>query len=634
MRWTIFTNFLISLLIIPQAGWSGVCTYIGGGGDSNWSTAANWDCGIVPGMNDTAILNSKTVILDIDTSIMRLEMRAPTGTCKLEGGGSLTISGDFLWEDSGNLGSGFDGGSVMVQGRAFFFGSNFHTKNVFNKSIILNGGAVQTGASFQLQNNTTFIISQNTIYDIQNDLNARIWALSGSIINNGTIKRTKIGPGPNPSSYEFRFIGLQNNDSIIVEAGYLTFNETSFVNSTIEVVSSDNYVELEQVILDSTHIQGDGYIVKNTSATTTVDTGTTIDTRVIIDQGKLLNNTDLTLAHTFLLRSTVPIDPGKYVGAPGSQLTLNGKSIWQGPSNIEGEGMITCNDTCYFSGSTKRFFSNPDDMIFELNHVGIWESGKIEFQNNVSLVNNNEFILVDTPNLELEQLFSITPSQLINNDTLIREGNNELISNLAIENNGVILGTGTITQNEAVISGTGTINPGFSPGLITLDGEINLTGGLEFEVDDDSGPGAGHDQILVDSMIHIGDAHCVISGMLNIPNGQYTLLFCNNGPGCYEGTFDTTYLDADLRLDFLDDRIDLVKGPRCINTWKVDALLLATDPHQTLFESSNRVISNGSITNGENVTFSGAQEIDLLEGFEVEGNAVFNAIIDGCVQPE
>lgn len=217
-----------------------------------------------------------------------------------------------------------------------------------------------------------------------------------------------------------------------------------------------------------------------------------------------------------------------------------------------------------------------------------------------------------------------------NSGTMILDSN--IIASLEIEfrNEGSLSGIGTFDFPNQNLEGSGTINPGLSPGILKVDGDLVLQGGIVFELEDNSGPGIGHDLLIVKDHIEINDAFCQLSGMMNISDGIYKILECENGAGCYTGTFDTSYLSSDLRLDFLPDRINLVKGPACINTWKVDALYLTNDPHINFFQTYNRIISNGAITSPEDITFSAPGSIELEAGFEVGLNAVFSVLLIAC----
>jgi len=83
----------------------------GGGGDNNWSTAANWSGDIVPGENDDVVFDNtsnKPCTIDVSTTVASFSVMAGS-TITITASGNLTVTGDV------NLSTGtFNAGSTLL----------------------------------------------------------------------------------------------------------------------------------------------------------------------------------------------------------------------------------------------------------------------------------------------------------------------------------------------------------------------------------------------------------------------------------------------------------------------------------------------------------------------------------------
>ncbi len=590
------------------------CDWIGGV-DNNWSTAANWSCGVVPGSADTVTINNSTVILDVDGEVKQFTLLGDN--VKLNGSANLTVHDDFRWTDGGVIGNNL-GGAIAINGHATLIGPGI--KQLDGKQILLNGGGEWNDASMQMLNGAQIVVAADRTLHFTNDVHTTITSSHNSqFINNGTIRRSSIS-----NTHVIQISqGFVNNDSIVIDSGRMEVIAGNFMQG---VVLINGTFRNRSSVYSNTEILGDGTL-QIVGGLNVINPGTTIDVVVSISNGTFLNNTDLVLNKFFNL-TLFGGSFGVYEGGVGSKLTLNGKARWNGGSNMEGSGVVEVNDTFNLVGGAKRL---RDSLEVILNHVSIWEGGDFFMDRVARLVNEGEFhIQTGADNAIIKENSS---PRLVNNGSIIKQEAFETRFEVHFECNGTLTGIGTLDFASINTSGSGTISPGFSPGVINFDGNLDLDAGLLFELDNTDGPGVGHDLIKVVGQIDISDANCHLSGMMNITDGSYTILECMNGPGCYTGTFDSTYLFEDVRLDFLPDRINVVKGPSCLNTWKVDGLLLSNDPHLSLFEASNKIISNGIISSGENITFDALNGAELIKGFTVESNAEFAVLLSGCVNP-
>lgn len=84
------------------------CAWIDG--NSTWSNASSWSCGVVPGAGDNVTINTfVTITLDADATVGVFNL----SNGLLDGAGTLTITGPFVWGDGGKM----DGtGTTIAQG--------------------------------------------------------------------------------------------------------------------------------------------------------------------------------------------------------------------------------------------------------------------------------------------------------------------------------------------------------------------------------------------------------------------------------------------------------------------------------------------------------------------------------------
>ena len=568
---------------------------------------------MVPGATDSATINGFIVLLDVDAEVKQLNILGTT--VAINGSKNILVNDDFLWADGGDIGNA-SGGTITVSGKAKFTGGG--SKDLSGKEILLNGGGTWLDGRMDLTNNSKLeLAADHTLHFMSDNLISVRTFHNSRFINNGTIKR---------SSASNKFLdfasGFENHDSVIIESGVIRFFG-AISDPGVIVINAPGLLFLSSCDFTHTEFIGGRIIVQG--GFNEINVGTTIDSRLDIVSGTLKNNIDLILNQPFLLYSSGGF--GSYVGGDGSHLTLNAKSHFSGFSFIKGAGSIEANDTFSFFGNDKRM---EGDVSLTLNDVSIWSEGNIILEKNTQIVNEGVLHIETTVNKLVDRAGPFGSHAIINNGTIIKSDLSETEIEVHFQNNGMVLGIGTFNFANTTVSGSGTFGPGFSPGIITVDGDLNLDAGFLIEIEDETGEGIGHDLVKVAGQIDISDAFCQLTGAMNITDGTYKILECTNGPGCYTGTFDTTYLPSDLRLDFRADRINVVKGPACINTWKVDGLFLSNDPHISLFQTANKIISNGMITSMEDITFDAPQGAELIEGFEITANANFAVTLVGC----
>ena len=116
-----------------------IITWDGGGGDSNWTTAANWDTDTVPVANDTVNISDGTTVT------------SPTGnlpstlTVNLTGNSTLTRPNNVIRLNNANVNVGSGAG---LTGNGFW--------DLQNADFTFEDGAIVTAAQWELKGSNSF----------------------------------------------------------------------------------------------------------------------------------------------------------------------------------------------------------------------------------------------------------------------------------------------------------------------------------------------------------------------------------------------------------------------------------------------------------------------------------------------
>jgi Bacterial Ig domain/Secretion system C-terminal sorting domain len=175
-------GLVFSFLTIAQ----GQTTLTWTGGDGNWATAANWDSGTVPGVNDNVIFGDGfyTVTINSDTEIGTVTFSAASGKQILNiEGKKLTLNGEMSLNNLGKL----DLQSGTEMGGSGFITNNGYMSSItttFNLSVTNNDTLLLQGInSF----NNSLTTTENSFIEIRSYYTAEL-ALTSDFTNNGLIK--------------------------------------------------------------------------------------------------------------------------------------------------------------------------------------------------------------------------------------------------------------------------------------------------------------------------------------------------------------------------------------------------------------------------------------------------------------
>jgi hypothetical protein len=131
-------------------------TWVGLGGDANWNTAANWNTGVVPGVNDTATFDDTCVsncdpLINLAISIGGLKMKSTyAGTITQGAGNTITVGAGGWVQDAGTFTG--NNSNVTITGLMAATAGNFNsstanlifknTVNIAGLTFVHNSGTV------------------------------------------------------------------------------------------------------------------------------------------------------------------------------------------------------------------------------------------------------------------------------------------------------------------------------------------------------------------------------------------------------------------------------------------------------------------------------------------------------------
>ncbi|MCL4207254.1 MAG: autotransporter-associated beta strand repeat-containing protein [Pirellulaceae bacterium] len=107
---------------------------------------------------------------------------------------------------------------------------------------------------------------------------------------------------------------------------------------------------------------------------------------------------------------------------------------------------------------------------------------------------------------------------------------------VTVGNGAALAGTGTIHAD--VVATGGSISPGTSPGVLTIDGDLNLAGGLLSAEVNGTTAGSGYDQLVVTGTVDISAATLTATGSISsVSPGTPIVIVDHQGAGAVAGTF-------------------------------------------------------------------------------------------------
>lgn len=317
------------------------------------------------------------------------------------------------------------------------------------------------------------------------------YALGVEYLNNNFNNTGNWGSGTNSQNYGVAWRGT-STENIYWQGGDWD-NEGSW--NTQATGSGDSTANSSVAV---STIFGDGSPAQ-TSASTTIDgsqytKGLRFQSAQVTIEGT--NNANLSIGVNGIVvdNSTT----GTVTLAPGTSVTLLGDQTWNNDSShtLEVLGQV--------SGFGKLSISNTSSGA-EVNLGALSYSGAFE-NKGLGATKVNETIGTSISSvsqsgggrLELNAVNSYTGNTSVSGGELSVNGSIASSSLTTVLTTGTLKGSGI--AGNTLISGFGTINPGNSPGLLTIDGDLtwDINGNYNWEIYDASGvAGIGYDSIYV-----------------------------------------------------------------------------------------------------------------------------------------
>jgi autotransporter-associated beta strand protein len=393
-----------------------------------------------------------------------------TSTININSGGVLSSPTWTVNASGGGAGGGtgtvfFDGGTLQATASS----TNYLSTGTIFVRFRTNGGTIDTGA-----NNIT----------MGNNMNR-----DTAVANDGGL--TKIGSG-----------------TLTLTATASTYNGPTTVNGGKLVISSATITSKAFVVASGATLQFD----RATDATQTLSTLTGAGTFLKTGTGKLTLTSGSTSA-----QNTVNMTAGGLIDVQGGTLLasdFNTQNPTSWPSTNRGglniasgatfDGVLTnvVVDTLTGAGTYQAGWFGPRDLTVGSNNGSSTFSGVIRDNGSGGAAAVVNLVKTGTGALTLSGANTYAGSTNVNNGSLIVNGS-IAGSSLAVRNGATLGGSGIVSTNVNVLAG-GTLAPGNSPGILTINGNLNYSGGtLSVEVNG-AAPGnlsSNHDQLVVNGTV-------------------------------------------------------------------------------------------------------------------------------------
>lgn len=438
-----FVLVLVLVCIAPALRAAPIWT---GAIDNNWSVVGNWANNRPPSVTDEAIIQAGTPIAAVfgstlarvrgvdvggalhvnESSQLSLCCQVPNGFFSnlsvVRSGAELRAqqSGIINIERLHSLGVG-NGGSLILSDQALLVNNAFWDGSGNFNSLNLNAGSrLNVANSASLQNRGR--LQNSGIVTFSSAASGANIAAGADLINSGTMHVQSSNGFNNGNSTSFSQQGTLNINagSRFVNAGGATLNQTG---GTLNVTANGT-LDLQ------------GGTVTLAGGTTNISTGG----RVLAGANSLrLNGGTLNVSDqgTMTVSSNLTQNNGSHVVHNNGQFTNNGShSLNGGNFTVVGGGVAT-NNTANFVGNGGSLF--------------VLSGGTLDGTG--SYTQNSGSMQID--------------GAMAQTDVTI--------------NGGTVTGGGTITG--AVTVNGGTVGPGNSPGLLTVNGDVSLTGGATLAIE-------------------------------------------------------------------------------------------------------------------------------------------------------
>ncbi|NUQ44224.1 MAG: cadherin-like domain-containing protein, partial [Calditrichaceae bacterium] len=505
----------------------------------------------------------------------------------LQGSGPVAVNGTFTWDRGTLTGSGgFTVSGVLNLTGAF-------TKFLDGKTLT-NAGMVKwiDPGGLRLSNNAAIVNQAGAVFDLQTDATLQFLAPGGTLSNFGTLLKSG-GAGAATLNAPYA-----NNGEFSVNSGTLRLANGGSGSGGTFNAAAGCVLEFDGGVHNLDNVTfGGGGAVQLTSNTVNISGSGAI----------------------FAPPLTLNLAGGIFSGT--APITVNGVFNWT-RGTITGSGAFTVNNLFNISGDNVK---SLDGRTLTNAGTAAWSgNGELRMFNQAALLNQAGATFDMQSNAAMK--YSTPLGGSVTNAGTMRKTGGGAISNIevALDNSGVlevqngtlafwstlfnsptgtIGGSGALDVSHAVFSSQGSLNPGASPGILTVIGDYaqHAPGQLNIEL---GGllPGSGYDRLAVSDSAQIGGPLnlAYTNGFVPAVGDEFTVLTYGIHNGVFSGithpaggvTFTADYTPSGVVLHTIRTNIAPSANDDIVSTAEEAALDI-------------NVLANDSDGDGDTLTISG-----------------------------
>ena len=593
--WTVTAVFTLVLsfffLVLPTTTVSAAntCTWTGGGG--NWSDSDNWTgCDDdVPGVDDTAVINSGNPVVGSDASVGSVTV-GTSGGLTINAGATLTIVDTFSQNNE------IDGeGDMIIEGHWYWLRGH-HSGS--GETTLSAGGQMTITLNTSTQLNRTIVNNGEALWNQQG---ISSFASEGLFINNGSFTVVH--------DATFNFASFDNQGSFIKtgSSGVVSFNANRFTNDgSVSVEAGTLYLQGSTTMADpvdsGNYMTNPGALLRFGNVNRTLTANSSISAEEIWVSGGELNIYGSYDVFTTTTSSTgdinwfgsaaysLPVVDHDGVSLGGdAPLLIEEEFIWKS-GNINGSSAMTMTTNAFFA--IMPFPSAQLNRTVVNEGTAVWSSGNLSSFNFGlgTLVNNN---LLTTSHMADATAFAFN---LINNGRFTKTGN----ADLRFNNNPIAQNNGEIHVEAGSLTFAGGLD-NYANNTLT-GGTFVVTGTLRIQ---------NADIHLNQADVALHTAAAAIQTSAAVP-ADGLVNFEENGEN---GRFALRYGAALTLSHTLTNSGELIVGPESVFT--SDGYVQASSNATTTIELAGSSASGqyGRIDAGPQATLAGTFQVGYLGGF-------------------
>ncbi|HMP23352.1 MAG TPA: T9SS type A sorting domain-containing protein [Saprospiraceae bacterium] len=290
-------------------------TFVGGGANNNWSTAANWIC---VGPDCTMNNIPPTPLPAGDFIIITANSNQNGGARTIEG--TMTVNAGVTMTNANSL-TIADGGSLINEGIIIRTSQTIITGTMINNGILtLQSSALNITAGGTVTNNNDITIVNPTLN------------VEGNLINEGTITNQS-------GLLRAQVVGMITNNGTIINNNNLRINNNAVLSNNGQIENGNSF-----------NINNDG-IVNNNATGSITNSGTINNSNDIFNSGIITNSGTISTGNNQLFENT-----GTLIMVGGT-LSRGGNA-----ANINNDGLIQGTGTISLSGANPFINNGTIDM--------------------------------------------------------------------------------------------------------------------------------------------------------------------------------------------------------------------------------------------------------------------------------